>query len=97
MAPFQRRATVHWTEPITERVPITSPPGATGFSTETLGERMMECAVEIEIDLDTLIRLMGKRAGMNKTGRCQGLDGKVKVKRVGKPREVSRRMKEKAN
>ena len=81
------KRTINYSLPIQE--PIREP-GASGI--RTVGEAQMECAVEVEIDIERIIKRLGVLACQSKGGRSQEMSGLVVAKRIGTPREVSRKM-----
>jgi hypothetical protein len=81
------RRTISYSLPIQE--PIREP-GASGI--RTVGEAQMECVVDVEIDVERIIKRLGALACQSKGGRSREMSGLVVVKRIGTPREVSRKM-----
>lgn len=79
------QATITYREPIYEQIPVTE---GTGTYSRQIGVRIMECTVDIEIDLASIARQLGTRAATNRSGKS--VDGHVKVKRVAPPKELRR-------
>lgn len=82
-------SSVDYSESIVEIVPVTGE-GCRGSRGKVIGKKRMRCKVEVQIDLDAIIRVMGAKAASSKTGKSQ--DGFVTVKRIGAPVEVFREL-----
>jgi hypothetical protein len=58
-----------------------------GFGTRTVPTGETEHTVEVVIDLEQIVRVLGHKAVKNRTGKAR--DGFVTVKRVGKGKKLS--------
>lgn len=56
--------------------------GGTGTTSEPTG-RQLPVMIEVEVDLDAIARQLVHRAVRSKSGKCQYMEGKVKVKVIG--------------
>lgn len=74
MQEFRERHTIEYTENEYEELPD----GSGRRLVRTITNR---CQVEIVIDLQSLVKVMGVRAALNKSGRC--VDGFVTVRMTG--------------
>lgn len=76
--------------PIIQRYKVRAPdqvtlpvePPATGY--RTVDGEWRDYTIEVEIDIDRIVRDLGDRAIRNVGGRCSAADGRIKIKRIGK-------------
>lgn len=87
------RRTITYSDPV--RVPRTNDMGH-GMRTEEIGMATMQGEVEVTVDLVALRKLvdehLGPKALRSKGGKCKVVGDFVTVKRVTKPKEISREL-----